>query len=145
MNVTVTQITGKAMKLLSPTLTVALSSLPDDLLPYPCCKRWNAGKLECHIHSRTRAQIETTGDPTNSYIHVAGCQHGKSLDYNCADSPDGQHHFQYVWLGWPGTWCIFCRTEDGFEECLSRVCSCMCHHLFWKHYWWEAMEFDRAD
>ena len=131
------------MKLLSPTQTVELCSLPDDLLPNPCCAGWSENALHCPIHSRPQWQIDwPPGQTTNDGKHNIRCEHGYNRWHKCPDSPDGEHHFQYVWLGWPGTWCVYCRTDDGFEVCLMRTCSCQCHSPFWKKYWWEAMEFE---
>lgn len=118
------------MKLLSPSHTEKLANLK--ILPVPCCTSWADKAQHCIIHSRP---LWATDRSEHSY----GCAHGKSRWYRCPEREDGKHHFQYVWLGWPGTWCIYCQADDEFEVCLMQRCSCQCHHVFWVEYWNEAM------
>ena len=120
---------GTAMKLHSHDHMEKLDDLK--ILPIPCCASWSKNDLHCPIHSRPRREFEEG--------HIFRCAWGVWPWYECPDSPDGEHHFQSVWSGWPGTWCIYCRADDQFEVCLMRHCSCGCHHKFWKEYWNIAM------
>ncbi len=116
------------MKLLSPNHMEALDDL--EILPVPCCPNWSDTAQHCPFHSRPNWAL---GE------HILGCAHGEPRWYRCGEREDGEHHFQYIWLGWPGTWCIYCGADDEFESCLMRRCSCRCHHEFWKNYWNIAM------
>ena len=70
--------------------------------------------------------------------HLESCTVGQAEALGITRHSDGTPH---NWSGWPGAFCLDCRTEDPAEICLGDACECVCHAELWREY----EEMMRAD